>query len=129
MGANGSLPMVSLDYLDEFYVKKGSYLLVVIDTEGYEESVMLGAKQLINSRKVPIYQIEVWWQSTKDIPRKLGLRHLESVGYHFFLLAKSREFTVAEIEAKPIEIDINLADFIAVRKIFLDRYLNEVASK
>jgi FkbM family methyltransferase len=123
--AVADLSMVTLDSLDRDYVRDGKYLVVVIDVEGFEQEVLRGAKKLINSRRVPFFQIELWWE-LGGVKRTVfpGLRHLESVGYTFFFASQKQAYTVLDIEGWQ---GMKLADFVAVRNDMVEVYMQKVA--
>jgi FkbM family methyltransferase len=63
---------------------------VVVDVEGFEQSALLGASKLIESRQVLFWQIEVWAsmgddKRWKDPARYHGLSRLIEHGYGLFL--------------------------------------------
>lgn len=88
------IPVTTLDELNEKYGYANSQTtsqisFVVIDVEGFEQDVLLGAKNLIEKRSVIAFEIEVWSAKPKfgPITRFPGLDLLAKNGYRLYTYA------------------------------------------
>lgn len=107
------VPMVTFDTIDRQYGRDAltgeSHIRhVVIDVEGYEQEVLLGAKELIASRSVRVFEIEVWTSHRKkgNVTTFPGLQLLVDHGYHLYSLVRNEE-----LGYKPCEnLSIRLKD-------------------
>lgn len=85
------VPMLTMDSIDQQYGRnrvtgKSDIAFVVIDVEGFEQEVLLGAKKLIKHRSVQVFQIEVWTslQGKGKVLSFPGLELLTANGYKLF---------------------------------------------
>ena len=95
------VPLTTLDAINDQYVKSGTFqqsqvAYVIIDVEGHEQEVLLGAKNLIMHRSVIGYQIEVWTSHEKrgTIKQFPGLQLLIDNGYRLFTLVQNPKLNV-----------------------------------
>jgi FkbM family methyltransferase len=85
------IPVTTLDALNDNYgyiqrQSESQIAFVMIDVEGFEQEVLLGAKRLIERRSVLIYQIEVWTVRLKTglVTSFPGLQLLIDNGYQLY---------------------------------------------
>lgn len=79
------VPMVKLDTVFKNFSEDMHVSLGIIDTEGYENNVLQGAVQLVKSRRVAVWVIEVWYrQRGRDVAALPGLQLLLDKGYTLF---------------------------------------------
>ncbi len=85
------IPLITLDSLNTQYgvnqiSGKSRIQFVIIDVEGHEQKVLLGAKNLIEERSVIVFQIEVWTRYSKTgvVSEYPGLQLLVKNNYRLF---------------------------------------------
>jgi len=88
------VPVTTLDVLNDKYGMTSTdgqsrFAFVIIDVEGHEQTVLMGAKRLIEKRSVLAFEIEVW---TKQASKGLityfpGLQLLIDNGYRLYTTA------------------------------------------
>ena len=95
------VPLTTLDVINDQYVKSGRYqqsqvAYVIKDVEGYEQEVLLGAKNLIAQRSVIGYQIEVWTSHEKRSPviEFPGLQLLIDNSYRLFTFVQNSKLNI-----------------------------------
>lgn len=77
-----TVPMVKLDTIFKQYSASMPVNLAIVDTEGHENNVLQGAGELIKSRRVAAWVIEVWYrQNSHDATALPGLQLLLDNGY------------------------------------------------
>lgn len=103
-----TVPMVKLDTVFKAFSEDMHVSLGIIDTEGYENNVLQGAVQLVKSRRVAVWVIEVWYrQRGRNVSALPGLRLLLDNGYKLF------DVNLNQIGASSADINKMLSTYCA----------------
>jgi FkbM family methyltransferase len=79
------VPMVALDSVFRKYYPNASVNIGIIDVEGYEQNVLLGASQLLKEKRVAVWSIEVWFvKKGQRVTDFRGLQLLLDSGYMLY---------------------------------------------
>eukprot|EP01041_Mallomonas_annulata_P008770 gene8770-18140_t len=74
------------DLLENFTQPHSKVNIMIIDVEGYENNVLLGAKISIQSQRIMFFNIEVWIRNDgQDVTDFSGLELLEQAGYKLYI--------------------------------------------
>lgn len=99
------VPMLTIDTINQRYGRnlktgKSDITFMVIDVEGHEQEALLGAKKLIESQSVRMFEIEVW--SSHHGKGKIlsfpGLELLAANGYKLYSVIRNDERQYAPCE-------------------------------
>lgn len=92
------IPVTTLDAVNEKYGNiqgrdQSRISFVIIDVEGHEQDVLLGAEKLIQQQSVIVFEIEVWTNqpTTGPVTSFPGLELLVSNGYRLYTLTRNSE--------------------------------------